>query len=106
MPSSKYFKALSERGRKMARARWAKRDAELAANPPEPGPEHTKPGDMLGTLTWIANDGTARKWVVRQGQRKDQIRVRGWARDHGWAHFCACLRRHLNNQDRVRVETQ
>lgn len=105
----KYYKACSERGRRMARARWdadrAKRDAEKpermrelaeikATNLPR------NPGDVLGTLQWTdAASGKVRRWTVRIGTRRDQI-ILGTADGRnsgsmGWTRALASLRGHL-----------
>lgn len=76
-------KALSERGKRMANARWKidreRRDVEMperirelaeidAQNLPR------KRGDALGCLQWTDfRDGKVRRWVVRIGDRADRI---------------------------------
>lgn len=102
-------KRLSERGRKMARARWAndraRRDAEepdrvraLAeievANLPRGA------GDALGCLQWTDyRTGRVRRWVVTIGQRADQVELRspGGRRSgsHGWTWVMDHLRGYL-----------
>lgn len=92
------IKALSERGKRMAAARWKldreRRDAEMperirelaeikAQNLPR------KPSDPLGCLQWTDfRSGKVRRWIVRIGDRADQITLQSpdgrKTRSHGW----------------------
>lgn len=104
MRSRRYYKKLSDAGRKAAKARWdadrKRRDAEEPARIREielqkvlgTGPPNE--GDFIGTLSWHGADGIKRKWVVRQGCASNRIRVDGTKRDHGWSWLFDKLRRH------------
>lgn len=95
----KIAKALSERGRRMANARWQRdrerwdaeepeRLRELAEIEAENLPRRT--GDALGCLQWTCfRTGKVRRWTIRIGKRRDQItahspdgRATG---SHGWS---------------------
>ena len=101
MPSSytrRRIKALRERGRIMAAARWKldreRRDAET----PERIREITeieainlprRKGDALGCLQWTDyRSGRVRKWIVRIGDRIDQVTLETpdgkRTQSHGW----------------------
>ena len=102
-------KALSERGKRMAAARWKadreRRDAEM--------PERIREleeiaidnlprqcGDALGCLQWSDfRTGKVRRWVVRVGDRRDRVTVEGPGKaasaSHGWTWLMRCLRGHL-----------
>ena len=102
-------KALSERGKRMAAARWkadrALRDAEMperlrqlaeidAQNLPR------KRGDALGCLQWTDfRTGKVRRWTVRIGDRIDRVTLHspgGRATgSHGWAWVLDRLRGYL-----------
>jgi hypothetical protein len=103
------IKAASERGRRMALARWAadraRRDAEepdrmreIAAIAAENLP--CDPGDPLGCLQWTDyRTGHVRRWIVRIGARRDQVTIESPGkpptRSHGWAWVLTKLRKHL-----------
>jgi len=102
--------ALREHGRRMAKARWsndrARRDAEMPERIAEIRQIETEnlprsAGDVLGTLQWAdARTGKVRRWVVRIGDRADQITVEfpGEKRSdsHGWAWFLSGLRKRIS----------
>lgn len=99
-------KALSERSRAMALARWAKdrqrRESEIPAIAREIAEAEVanlprKEGDPLGCLQWTDfRTGKVRRWVVRIGDRRDRITVEapggGKSRSHGWTWFFLRLR--------------
>jgi hypothetical protein len=103
------IKSASERGRRMARARWDAHNARVEARMPERIrelamidaenlPRHQ--GDMLGTLQWIdARTGRARRWIVRIGDRADRITIQSPGtpptRSHGWTWFLTHLRKKI-----------
>jgi hypothetical protein len=101
--------ALSERGKRMAAARWANDRARRDAEMPERLAEMReiemnnlprKQGDILGTLQWsCARTGKVRRWVIRIGERCDRITVEAPrekpSASHGWSWFLAKLRKHL-----------
>lgn len=103
------IKALSERGKIMAAARWKRdrerREAEMperlamladieANNLPH------REGDLLGTLQWTdQGTGKVRRWQIRIGDRSDRITYTTAsgqpAASCGWTHFLTKLRHHL-----------
>jgi hypothetical protein len=99
-------KALSERGRRMAAARWkadrARRDAleperlrELAEMEVENLPR--REGDPLGCLQWTDfSTGKVRRWTIRIGDRADRITLHApdgrATRSHGWSWVMTRLR--------------
>jgi len=103
-------KALSDRGKRMAAARWEidrqKRDAEMperiremaewdAINLPR------KQGDALGCIQWSDfRSGKVRRWTIRIGDRINRITVESPGEkpsaSHGWTWFLAKLRGHLS----------
>ena len=99
------IKALSERGKRMAAARWAKdrerrdaempqRMAELKAIEIENLPR--KQGDTIGILQWSDfASGKVRRWTIRIGDRRDRITVDDQKQSHGWTWLLAKLRKHL-----------
>lgn len=105
----KYYKARSERGRRMARARWdtdrARRDAEepermreLAEITAQNYPRQS--GDVLGTLQWTdAASGKVRRWIIRIGSRRDQVTAETpdgrRTGSHGWTWLLDHLRGYL-----------
>ncbi len=100
------IKASSERGRRMARARWDAHNARIEAGIPERIRELAmieaenlprKQGDMLGDMQWFdARTGKARRWVIRIGDRADRITVEypgaSATQSHGWTWFMNELR--------------
>ena len=101
--------ALSERGKRMAAARWAKDRAERDAGQEERVLDirrmeidnlPRKSGDVLGVLQWTsASTGKVRRWVIRIGDRRDRITIEapGEKRSqcHGWSWVMEKLRKHL-----------
>jgi hypothetical protein len=104
--------ALRERGRRMASARWkkdrARRDAEMPERMAELReieiqnlPHHS--GDILGVMQWTdARSGQTRRWIVRIGDRRDQITISApggsITKSHGWAWFLSNLRKKICHQ--------
>jgi len=92
-------KALSERGKRMAAARWKidreRRDAEEPARIRELEEMDIQnlprnQGDALGCLQWTDyRSGRVRRWVVRIGDRADRITLESpdgrRTQSHGWA---------------------
>lgn len=103
-------RAASDRGRRMARARW---DAENARREAE-GPARLRElaeieianlprrqGDPLGCLQWHDfRSGKVRRWTIRIGDRADRITVESPgtppSKSHGWTWFMTQLRKHLS----------
>jgi hypothetical protein len=106
MPNSRYFRKLSEEGMRKAKIRWdryrAQKDAEMPDRIREMerqrvlGEGPVEEGDFLGTLSWQGRDGVKRKWIIRRGGRRDQIRIDGTRKDHGWSWFLEKLRARLS----------
>ena len=102
-------KAASERGRRMARARWdaenARRDAEIPARVRELAEIEAvnlprRQGDALGCLQWTDfRTGRVRRWTICIGDRIDRITVEPPggtpSKSHGWTGFLTQLRKHL-----------
>lgn len=103
------IKALSERGTRMAAARWnadrARRDAEMPERIHELAEIETqnlprKTGDPVGCLQWTDfRTGKVRRWVVEIGARRDQIVLRSTTGkktgSHGWTWVMDHLRGYL-----------
>lgn len=91
-------KAISERARRMARARWKRHDERVAAEMPARLRELEeieiqnlphRQGDALGCLQWHDfRTGRVRRWTVRVGARRDQVTLEAAAGkrtgSHGW----------------------
>lgn len=104
------IKALSERGKLMAAARWKKDRERIEAEMPERIRKLAewdvwnlprKQGDALGCLQWTDfRTGKVRKWVIRIGDRTDRITVESpgekQSESHGWTWFLTKLRKHLS----------
>lgn len=105
---SKYSR---EKALQMNKVRWdtdrARRDAEEPARVREMMEIRAmnypcNPGDVLGTLQWVdAYDGKVRRWVVRIGQRRDQITLefpgQDRSRSTGWSSALVQIRKHIVN---------
>ena len=103
------IKASSERGRRMARARWDAHNARIESEMPERIREIAmidaenlprKQGDMLGSLQWFdARTGKTRRWIIRIGDRSDRITIESpgtsATQSHGWTWFFTELRRKI-----------
>jgi hypothetical protein len=103
------IKALSERGRKMAKARWQRdrerRDAEAPAILHELAEAEAinlprKQGDPVGILQWTdLRTGTVKRWTLLIGDRADRLVMRSpdgrATRSHGWTWILDHLRGHL-----------
>lgn len=91
-------KAASERGKRMAAARWridrARRDLEMPARIREQAEIDAqnlprKPGDAIGCLQWTDfRTGKTRRWTVRIGDRIDRVTLESphgkRTGSHGW----------------------
>lgn len=66
-------------------------------------PRRVLAGELLGSLQWHAADGTVRRWVIRQGQRMNGIRVcsKGKTVECGWDRLFRGLRPKLAVPKRV-----
>lgn len=107
-------KALSERGRRMAEARWkaerARRDAEMSERIRELADiEATglprNQGDALGCLQWTDfRTGRVRRWVIRIGDRADRMTMHApdgrATKSHGWTWMLDHLRGFLAGNHR------
>jgi hypothetical protein len=103
--------ALRERGRRMAAARWKKDRARRDAEMPERMAElreieiqnlPRKSGDIIGVMQWTdARSGQTRRWIIRIGDRRDQITISSPSgpptKSHGWAWFFSNLRKRILN---------
>jgi len=100
------IKALSDRGKSMAAARWAKDRIERDAGQAERIAEmrareivnlpHNQ-GDVLGVLQWADfASGKVRRWTIRIGDRRDRITIDDKKQSHGWTWFVEKLRKHLS----------
>ena len=76
------------RGKRSGVVRAAKRMA-LPMEPRRPDP-----GYWLGELQWRDQSGIVRRWVVRQGARKNSIAVTD-SPVRGWDALLTALRKHL-----------
>lgn len=85
-----------------ALAHAAKARKRMAAGPCVE-PRRVPAGELLGTLQWHAADGTVRRWVIRQGQRMNGIRVcaKGKTVECGWDRLFRGLRPKLAVPKRV-----
>jgi hypothetical protein len=83
---------------------WAARCSTLESlpndaitRPPSDEPRRVPAGALLGVLQWHAADGQVRRWVIRQGERMNGIRVcaRGKVVECGWDRLFRALRTKL-----------
>jgi hypothetical protein len=102
------IKALSDRGKRMAKARWdserARIDAEMPARIRELAEIEIenyprKQGDAIGCLQWTDfRTGRVRRWVVRIGNRIDRVTLHTGGKStgsHGWTWVMDHLRGYL-----------
>jgi len=103
------IKALSDKGKRMAKARWdadrARRDAEEPERIRQLAEWESwnlprKEGDILGSLQWTdARSGKVRRWIIGIGDRSDRITMEApdgrKTESHGWTWVLARLRGHL-----------
>ena len=103
-------KAASERGKRMAIARWSldreRRDADMPERIRELEELEIqnlprKCGDAIGCLEWRDfRSGKVRRWTIRIGDRIDRITVESPgtkpSNSHGWTWFLESLRKHLS----------
>jgi hypothetical protein len=104
------IKALSERGKRMAAARWKKDRERIELEMPARIQQLAewdvwnlprKQGDALGCIQWHDfRTGKVRRWTVRIGDRTDRITVESPGEkpsaSHGWTWFLTRLRKHLS----------
>jgi hypothetical protein len=104
--TSSKIKALRERGRKMARARWeldrARRDClateiELQLTEADAINLPRNQGDAIGILQWTDfQSGKVRRWTVRVGDRADRYTMHApdgrATASHGWTWILDHLR--------------
>ena len=102
-------KAASDRGKRMAAARWKidrqRRDEEMSARIRELAEIKTenfprKQGDALGCLQWTDfRTGKVRRWIVRIGARSDRVTLETpngkRTGSHGWTWVMDHLRSYL-----------
>jgi hypothetical protein len=105
----KFIQAASERGRRMARARWAADRRRRDAEAPERIREiesaaienlPRKQGDPIGCLQWQDfRTGKITRWTVRIGDRADRFTLHApdgrATRPHGWTWITTHLRKHF-----------
>jgi hypothetical protein len=85
----------------MAAMRAAKERKRMAGPPPDRGPEKVPAGDFLMSMQIHFAHGEAKKLVIRQGVRANQIRIDGCRRDHGFDWFVRQLRGKLSLSRRI-----
>jgi hypothetical protein len=92
----------------MRAAKERKRIERVEGSLVDPEPQRVPEGRPLGVLTWHAQDGTVRKWVVTQGPRANNIgvivRVAGGdetRRVMGWDRLLVDLRKLLAMPKRI-----
>jgi hypothetical protein len=92
----------------MRAAKERKRIQRVEGSWVDPEPQRVPKGKHLGVLTWHAQDGTVRRWVVTQGPRANNIgviaRVAGGddsKRVMGWDRFLTALRKRLAVPKRI-----
>lgn len=103
------IKALRERGKLMAEARWkidrARRDAEMPDRIRELAEIETQnlphnQGDSVGCLQWTDfRTGKVRRWIIRLGNRADRVTMESpdgrETSSHGWTWIMDNLRGYL-----------
>jgi hypothetical protein len=109
--TSRKIKALRERGRKMANARWAQHRARLDAAAPAIALDLAqteainlprRQNDPIGSLQWHDfRTGKIHRWTVEIGDRADRLVLRSpdgrRTRSHGWTWILDHLRPFLAN---------
>jgi len=104
--TARRIKALRERGRKMATARWARHRQEVESAAPAilRDIEETnainfprKQGDAIGLLQWTDfRSGKVRRWTLRIGDRADRYTMHApdgrATASHGWTWILDHLR--------------
>lgn len=102
-------KALREKGRRMARARWDRHRQRVDAAAPAILRELAevaainlphRQGDAIGSLQWTDyRTGAVNRWTLRIGDRADRLTLHApdgrATRSHGWTWILAHLRKHL-----------
>jgi hypothetical protein len=105
-------KALSERGKRMAAARWkidrARRNAEMPKRIREITESEIenlprKQGDAIGCLQWVDfRTGKVRRWIFRIGDRADRVTMESPSgrktKSHGWTWMLDHLRGYLSGR--------
>jgi hypothetical protein len=64
--------------------------------PPDRGPQKVPAGQFLMAMQVHFSHGEAKKLVIRQGSRANQIRIDGCRRDHGFDWLMRQLRSKLS----------
>ena len=107
--TSRKIKALRERGRKMASARWEQHRARMDAAAPAIALDLAeieainlprRQNDPIGSLQWTDfRTGTVKRWTIRIGDRADRMTLHApdgrATKSHGWTWILSHLRRHL-----------
>lgn len=72
-------------------------------SPRDPEPRRVPEGELLYTLQIQESSGQVRKWVIKQGNRANNIRVIAKGREVvcGWDKLMRSLRRNLSAQKRI-----
>lgn len=98
----KYFKARSDKMRRLVKLRWKRHreeiDRRIAAGEileREDERPRLDPGELLGVLQWHGCDGKVRRWVVRQGKSRNRLIIDGRESEHGWTWLLDKLRKKL-----------
>ena len=75
----------------------AAREKKRLESPREEEPRRVPAGELLGVLQWHAQDGTVRRWTIKQGERMNGIRVeaKGQRTECGWDYLFRSLRKKL-----------
>lgn len=106
MRSRRYYKKLSEAGRKAARVRWdadrKRRDAEEPARVCEAEIAEVtgegralRPGEYFGTIEYRERSGKVHRITLRQGKRKNSFQIDGCENEHGKTWVLDKLRRKI-----------
>lgn len=71
--------------------------------PRDPEPRRVPDGELLYTIQIQESSGQVRRWVINQGPRANNIRVKAKGREVvcGWDHLMRSLRHNLSIQKRI-----
>lgn len=86
--------------RRLAYMSHAARDRNrMVSGPPEPDPRQFRldQGELICSIRVQDRTGLVRQMVIRQGERKNQVRVDGMREDHGWDYITRRLRTKLSS---------